>query len=176
MSRKFISLTAMALLMAPVPTLAGNGYLGVSIGNLNYREPNLSRHTISLTGRAGYRLVKFLDLEARLATSDTDASGGQNFQLRYLGSAFAKLNWQPSNSSHFELYALVGGSYMNLRTGPSGAVSDDSDSSVSWGFGIDMFANDHHSLNIEWVRYGDGTINNTSYALDNLSVGYTYHF
>lgn len=176
MSNKFLSLVVAAMLVAPLTARAGNLYLGVSLGDTNYQEPNKTFHAINLTGRAGYRLVKFFDVEARVATTTTDTTNGEDFSLRYMGSAFAKFNWQPSKSSHFELYALVGGSYLGLRTGPSGATTDDSDGSLSYGFGVDMFANDHHSLILEWVRYGDSTLNNTDYTLDNLSIGYTYHF
>jgi len=115
-------------------------------------------------------------VEARLATSSGDSVNGFEYQLIYMGSAFVKLNWQPMKSKHFELYAMGGGSYLQLRTGPTGTTSDDVDVSMSYGFGVALYGSENAAISLEWVRYGDETLNDTEYTLDHLSIGYIHHF
>ena len=176
MSKKFLPLAAAALFLCSLSAQAQGLYLGVSVGNSNFQQPGNTFHGLSLTGHLGYRIASFLDIEARVATSTNDSINGNDFQLRYMGSAFAKLNWQPMASKHFELYGMIGGSYMQLRNGPTGATTEDGDISMSYGFGIALFGTETDSLNLEWVRYGDSTLNDVVYTLDNLSIGYVHHF
>ncbi len=176
MSKKILTLGAILLTFSAIPAHAADLYLGVSVGDTNYQEPGTTIHNLSLTGRGGFRLARFFDIEGRLTTSTTDSANSLEFGIRYMASAFAKFNWQPVASSHFEIYGLVGGSYIGMRVGPSGSASDETDPSLSYGFGVDLYASDAHSLTLEWVRYGDSTLNSTDYTLDNLSLGYTWHF
>ncbi len=176
MSKKFLPLAAAALFLSSLSAQAEGLYLGVSVGDSNFQQPGNTFHGLNLTGHLGYRIASFLDIEARLASSTGDTTNNYEYQLLYMGSAFAKLNWQPMASKHFELYGMIGGSYLQLRTGPTGATTDDGDVSLSYGFGIALFGSETDSLNLEWVRYGDDTLNDVDYTLDNLNIGYVHHF
>lgn len=176
MSKNVLPLAAAALLFTSYSAHSEGLYLGISVGDSNFQQPGNTFHGLTATGQLGYRIASFLDIEARLAASSGDTVNNYEYQLLYMGSAFAKLNWQPMKSKHFEIYGMVGSSYLQLRTGPSGATTDDSDTSVSYGFGIALFGNENSALSLEWVRYGDSKINNTEYTLDNLSIGYVHHF
>ncbi len=176
MSKKFLPLAAAALLFTSLSTHAEGLYLGASVGDSNFQQPGQTLHALTLTGHLGYRLTSFLDIEARAATSTVASKDSYEYQLRYMGSLFAKLNWQPMKSKHFEIYGMVGGSYLGLRTGMTGNTNDDNEFSVSYGIGIALFGTDNDSINLEWVRYGDDKLNDADYTLDNLGISYIHHF
>ena len=178
MSKKFIPLTAILLLAFSLPSHAANGYAGLSVGDANYQESGTSLDALSLTARLGLRLNRFIEFEARLATSSSESTGTNDFQLVYLAGAYAKLNILAPASSHFSLYITGGGTYVRATHGTSLNPVTDNDSSGSYGLGIDLFGNEQTALNLEWMRYGDskiGTADN-DYTLDILSIGIVHHF
>ena len=178
MSKKFLSLVTAALIFLPLGAQAGNGYIGASVGNMNYQEPGTSLHALNLTGRLGYRLASALDVEVRAATATSADNGSLEFSLNSLAGAYIKLNWSPMQSRHFEIYLIGGGTYISAAIGPVGTTATETDSSGSYGIGFDFFGNDSTALNLEWMRYGDGEIGptNTPYTLDTLTVGLVHHF
>ncbi len=180
MAKKTLTLAAAVLVGLSFSAHAGNGYLGLSVGNQNYQEPDIgtSVHALALTGRLGYRLARFLDVEARIGSGLEADDGNRAFRPQYLAGIYAKLNWQPMSNRHFELYVVGGKTRIRAAIGPVGNTLIENDDATSYGLGIDLFGNRTTALNLEWMRYGDGEIGtaNTAYALDVLSIGLVHHF
>ena len=178
MSKKLLLLAAILLPAFSLPTYAANGYAGLSVGDANYQESGTSLDALSLTARLGVRLNRFVEFEARMATSSNESDGTNDFRLNYLAGAYAKINVLSPASSRFSAYIIGGGTYVRVRHGTSLNPVTDNDSSVSYGLGIDLFGNEHTALNLEWMRYGDSKIGtaNTDYTLDILSIGVVHHF
>ncbi len=178
MSKKFLSLATAAIFFLPLGAQAGNGYIGASVGNMNYQEPGTSLHALNLTGRLGYRLASALDVEVRAAAPSSADDGNREFSLNYLAGAYLKLNWAPMRSGHFEIYLIGGGTYISAAIGPVGSSTTETDSSRSYGIGLDFFGNDKTAFSIEWMRYGDGEIGPTNlpYTVDTLTLGVVHHF
>ena len=178
MSKKFLPLSTILLLLFSLPSYAANGYAGLSVGDANYQESGTSLDVLSLTARLGLRLNRFIEFETRLATSSSASNGTNDFQLVYLAGAYAKLNLLSPASSHFSAYIIGGGTYVRARHGTSLNPVTDTDSSGAYGLGIDLFGNERTALNLEWMRYGEGKIGtaNNDYTFDILSIGLVHHF
>lgn len=140
-----------------------------------YSDEELS--LTSLTGRVGYDFGKFLSLEGRLMASDSDTfSDGLSLEVTYLGNISAKLNFAFGEEKRINLYGLVGYTTWKWTASLGNTTADDTDDGVSYGLGVELFADRMNGLNFEVIRYLDSSIDGEDYTLDTASIGYVRRF
>lgn len=166
-------------LVMPVLAHAENEhfYWGLMIGKTEYEDPALDASLLTATGRLGWELFPFLGLEGRLAaTTGEDVGSLKDLRVDYLGSALAKLMLPLGKNKKVNLYAVGGMSAYKISYSDLGTKTYFTDEGVSYGVGIDLFADRLNGLNLEWIRYADEKYEGVEYRLDNYSIGYIRKF
>ncbi|MDX1823178.1 MAG: outer membrane beta-barrel protein, partial [Thiohalomonadales bacterium] len=161
---KWLALTLL-LLSLPLVTTAEESklYWGVmagvtqlSLNNSVVNPLNEDLNLKSLSGRLGIDFGKYLSVEGRVMASDSDSYWyGYSFEVTYLGNISAKLNLPFGKERRVNVYGLVGYSSWKWTLKQGGSTWDDTDSGVSYGIGVDLFADRVNALNIEVIRYLD---------------------
>lgn len=171
------------LLLNSVAANASEGpkfYWGVMIGMSEFsfdRYPNEELNPTNITGRVGYDFGKFLSLEGRLMASESDTfSDGLSVEVTYLGNVSAKLNFPFGEEKRINLYGLLGYTTWKWTATLGNTTADDTDNGVSYGLGVELFADRLNGLNFEVIRYIDSSIGGEDYTLDSASIGYVRRF
>lgn len=155
-------------------------YWGVMVGVSEFSFARYSDEELnptSLSGRVGYDFGKFLSLEGRLMASDSDTfSDGLSLEVTYLGNISAKLNFPFGEEKRINLYGLLGYTTWKWTASLGGNTVDDTDNGVSYGLGVELFADRMNGLNFEVIRYLDSSIEGEDYTLDTASIGYVRRF
>ena len=168
-------------LFLAMPVLASaeneNFYWGVMLGKTEYQDPALDASLLTGTGRFGWELFRYLAVEGRVAaTTGEDVGSLTDLRLDYLGSALAKVMLPLGKEKKVNLYAIAGISAYKISYDNLGTTTYFTDEAVSYGVGIEMFADGVNGLNFEWVRYADEDNSGSAYTLDNYSIGYIRRF
>jgi len=156
-------------------------YWGLMVGVSEFSVLGEDIKPTSLTGRLGYEFGKYLSVEGRLMASDSDYfSGGfpgyRTWEVTYLGNVSAKLNIPFGDEKRVNVYGLVGYSSWKWTATQGDLTAHDTDEGVSYGVGIDLFADGINGLNFEVIRYLDSSIASEDYTLDTASIGYVRRF
>ena len=131
----------------------------------------------SITARLGYEFGKFLSVEGRLMGRGSDSyTNGLSFEVNYLGNVSAKLNIPFGDVRRVNVYALAGYSTWKWTATQGNFTGHDTDNGVSYGVGIDLFADGINGINFEVIRYLDSSISGSDYTLDTASIGYVRRF
>ena len=156
----------------------GSGlYGGVMVGNHRYETEDFGFDMLTLTGRLGYEFTRNLAAEGRVAVSTEGSSKSADAQSDILFGGYGKFSWYPSRKMLFDIYGLAGFSATQMTFQLQGDDErDDDDAGLSFGVGMNFFADENHGINIEWIRYLDGTMFNADYTLDHLGIGYVQRF
>jgi hypothetical protein len=156
--------------------MAGVTQLSLSNSVVNPMNEDLNLKT--LTGRLGFDFGKYLSVEGRVLASDSDNYwyGGYSAEVTYLGNISAKLNLPFGKERRVNVYGLVGYSSWKWTITQGSSTWDDTDDGVSYGIGVDLFADRVNALNIEVIRYLDSSIDSSNYTLDTASIGYLRRF
>ena len=169
------------LLFMAMPILAHadneHFYWGLMLGKTEYEDTVLEASLLTGTGRFGWQLFPFLAVEGRLAaTTGEDIGNVEDLRLDYLGSALAKLMLPLGNKKKVNLYAMGGVSGYKISYTNLGTKTYFTDDGVSYGIGIDLFADEVNGLNIEWMQYADEEYEGIPYTLNTYSIGYIRRF
>jgi len=130
--------------------------------------------------RGGYRINQYFGLEGRIGfgtggSSDfNDPGDSQIDDIRddlYYGAAFARFDI-PFN--RVNLFALAGFGGVTLESTDNaqdafGLADDYSETGVSWGFGVELFATDRTGISVDYLNYADDTH-------EGFSIGIVHHF
>lgn len=167
------------LLFVAMPGIAlaanNNFYWGAMVGKSEYEDPLANSSLLSITGRFGFSLFPFLDIEGRVATSGSESNSTiDNLQVDYLGNVSAKLNFPISN--RVNLYGIGGISAWRISYDNAGIQTQFTGDGLSYGIGIELFADENNGLNLEYVRYADETQDGTAYELNHWGLGYVQRF
>lgn len=152
-------------------------YWGLMVGKTEYEDTALEASLLTGTGRFGWQLFPFLAVEGRLAaTTGEDIGSLQDLRLDYLGSALAKLMLPLGNKKKVNLYAMGGVSGYKISYSDLGTKTYFTGDGVSYGIGIDLFADEVNGLNFEWIQYADEESEGIPYTLNTYSIGYIRRF
>ena len=178
MMRTTLLLTALISAASPVLAQQKGLYGGVMVGNHRYETLDFGFDMLAVTGRLGYEFTRNLAAEGRVAVSLEGSSRSADAQADLLLGAYGKFSWYPSRDMLFDVYGLVGfsGAQMTVQLAEGTDEADDDDVGLSFGVGMDFFADEKHGINLEWVRYLDGTLFDENYTLDHWGVGYVRRF
>ncbi len=181
-----LSLFCLLLLISPYATAADDPkfYWGAMVGVTEFsfahnviNPLNEDLNPTSVTGRLGYEFGKYLSVEARLMASGSDSyTNGYSFEVTYLGNLSAKLNIPFGDEKRVNVYGLVGYTTWKWTATQGNSTWHDTDNGVSYGVGVDLFADGVNALNFEVIRYLDSTISGADYTLDSANVGYVRRF
>lgn len=171
-------LSTVLLAVSSTALAQGNGlYGGVMVGNHRYETADFGFDMLALTGRLGYEFNRHLAAEGRVAVATEGSSKSRDAQADALLGAYGKFSWYPSREMLFDIYGLVGFSGVQMTfQEPGDDERDDNDAGLSFGVGMNFFADEVHGINIEWVRYIDGTMFGADFTLDHIGVGYVRRF
>jgi hypothetical protein len=175
------------LLVAAValPTQAADPeyYGGIMLGVTGYEQSGVGFNMTSATARLGYQVSRAIALEGRLGGASpgqgSAGNSGYTYRIDAMGSVLAKLSWQPWNDTQAYLHALFGATAARTNTtSPGAADQTNSLHGGSYGFGVDLFADQTRALNIEWMRYLHGKVAGSSntYTINSVGVGYLQRF
>lgn len=155
------------------PTFYWGAMVGVSEFSISGEDINPT----SFTGRVGYEFGKYLSVEGRLMASGSDNfSDGTSLEVTYLGNVSAKLNLPFGDEKRVNVYGLVGYSTWKWTASLANMTAHDTDNGVSYGVGVDLFADGVNGVNFEIIRYLDSSISGEDYTLDTASIGYVRRF
>ena len=156
--KKYLLLTCIALLVANTANAqfrqhddyVGGGFVS---GDLNFSGLDFGLNAIDL--KLGVEMQPWLHLEGRVAFGVNDKGiGGIEVSINRLLGAHGVLSYP--NDSRFQPYVLAGITYGEVEFRlPGIARTDESESGLSLGAGIDFELNDSLDLYLEYMQYLD---------------------
>lgn len=123
----------------------------------------------------GSQILPFLSIEGRagssLQSNTKIANVEVNTQVQYWVSAFTRLS---ANFDRVRPYALVGYTTGRAKaSAPSlGLEASDTDQDISYGVGIELYADERTAAFVEWVKYFDTDL----YTIDAWALGMSTRF
>lgn len=172
----FVLLTVFASGVAQAQVQQTGLYFGVDVMEAEFSASGFSSAkptAVSLS--TGYRLSEHFAAEARAGTGLSDASSrfsGMPVDIEvdsYYG--FLAKGILPL-SDIFELYAMAGYSYVDIKARSAGGSITGSDNGFSYGVGGALKVSYSASLQVEWGRLLDGS----GFGVDALAVGMRFSF
>lgn len=152
-------------------------YWGVMAGVSEFTIADEDINLTSFSGRVGYDIGKYLSVEGRLMASGSDTfADGTSLEVTYLGNINAKLNFPFGQEKRMNLYGLVGYTTWKWTASLGDMIAHDTDNGVSYGLGVELFADRLNGLNFEVIRYLDSSIGGEDYTLDAANIGYVRRF
>ena len=176
--RPSLALILPLLVAAVAPAaVAQDLHVGLQAGRLTYKEDGFDAFkpggwTLSL----GTRLAPQLALEARYGRGTSTGQGevmGLPMTIRidrWYGAFLRGL--LPLGDTGASAYGLIGATRGKLAYTVMGMPDADTDSDVSWGFGVELPLTPQLGVNVEWARLFTGA----SYRVDQLAAGLTWKF
>jgi hypothetical protein len=168
---------ALAALCCAAPGLAQDGiYAGVSYGLVTYKEDGLpSVRPQALAFKAGRDLHPNIAVEVRAGFGvgdDTVSIAGTpvDFEIDHYAGVYAKGILPLAEA--FSVYGLLGVVAGKVTARGFGYSASSSDTSVSFGLGIDLAFSRHSVVNFEWAELFHGP----DYKVEAASLGYTYKY
>lgn len=154
-----------------------NIYWGVMASVSEFSIAGEDINPTGFTGRLGFDVGKYLSVEGRLMASGSDTfSDGTSLEVTYLGNLSAKLNLPFGDEKRVNVYGLVGYTTWKWSAFLGNLTAHDTDDGVSYGIGVDLFADRVNGVNFEVIRYLDSSIGGEDYTLDTASIGYVRRF
>jgi len=156
-------------------------FFGIMVGKMDFSRDAVaeSAEPLVVTGRVGRDFNQFLGVELRGGTTldEDELSDGTKIDVNYFGAGLARFGLLPTRERRYGIYGIAGYSYADIETKLTNGVSPDaSDSGLSWGVGVDLFANERSGLNFEYMRYLDTEKDDVSYKLEHIGIGYVRRF
>ena len=178
--RKF-GILMVFLLAVPTAAFAKGELLfwGVQAGSTDYHVEQTDKVTLTtISGRLGWDVFPWLAIEARALTSGSASNntGISDLSIAYMGSAFARFSLAASRSTRVKLYALGGYSIGQLRYTESGVDKHFNANGVSYGAGVELYADDNNGINFEWCRLVDASDSGKNYTINQFALGYVHRF
>lgn len=180
----FLILLAMGLISQPVSAeIASGNFVGISYnqqhidGEIDGQQyPGDINPLDAIFLRYGFYLFRFVAVEfhAGFSLKTINSNNTMEGQLDYMGAAFGRLNF-PFETKKVNFYVMGGtavGSY-SADTGNqnSGEVSE-TKAGLSYGAGVEVYANEDTGMNIEWIRY----LHFDDFSAGGISLGIVHHF
>ena len=129
--------------------------------------------------KAGYEIDRNLAVEAHLGLTESDSQNvfgddvEVSLEVTTLAGVFGRYSWLHEEQRGWaRFYALLGFSVVDVEARGQGNTGNDSDTSVSFGVGMELFGSDHTAIALEWVRY----IQKQDYTIETPMVGLVYRF
>lgn len=170
--RKFIIALALVTGTMFAGTAAAGPYVGLMWSEFDYSD-NQATPKLKFAGptlRLGASVGEWVSLEVRGGRTDSDELNGTKVRIKYWGSGLARLGF-PRSDKRLVPYLLGGMTYLKFR---GGGDSEDT-TGLTFGVGVDLFADAHHGITVEWLRVDDEE-DDVEYKIDHFGAGYTYRF
>jgi hypothetical protein len=121
-------------------------------GHLKVKLGKILNDNFSIEGQLG--LITDSDEKRGIATSGVYLRAGKDF-------------------GQYKLYGLLGYSGVHFY---HDQFEDDSDSSGSYGVGLEIFGNKHIAVTLEYLRMLDKSLDDGDLTFDTMGIGFTYYF
>lgn len=171
---------APALLLSLGSVFAGSAaaapYIGVMYGEFTMNSRYVSGD-LDFTGptlRLGATVSEWVGLEVRTGFSNSTDKGGVSYKIQHYATGLVRLGF-PRQDKRVVPYVFGGLTYADLDTEPSAIPFINDTTGLTYGIGIDLFADAHRGLTFEWMRIDDKE-NGVEYQIEHLGVGYTHRF
>jgi hypothetical protein len=154
--------------------IEGLRYIGVMVSSPQYKEDDTNANFRSggMLLRGGYDFNKLLAVEGQFGLFGEDNLDAGSYQIEYLGSLYARGNL-PLIGTRMRLYGLWG---ITRFSGDVPGFSDVNETGIGYGLGIELYADTHNALTLEWQRFADGEVHNVDYILESASLGFVHRF
>jgi hypothetical protein len=168
---RFAIVCALSLVTLPAMAQQKGLSYGVMLGSSNYSQTGYSFDMPTITGRVIYNHNSWLGAEARLGYGDSATSNGVDMGIDWLAGGYLKASIETID----RLYVTAYGGYTSLDTTatPGSTVNK---GSASGGVSLDFYADQSSGLNVEWMRYFDGTLRGANTTIDHIGIGYFQKF
>ncbi|MEW8026997.1 MAG: outer membrane beta-barrel protein [Candidatus Thiodiazotropha sp.] len=152
----------------------GNRYFGVMVSSPQYKEDdsNTDFRSAGLLARGGMEFNEFLAVEGQFGLFGEDVVNDRSYQIEYLLSIYARGNL-PLIDTRTRLYALAGVTHFSGNVPGFSSVDE---TAIGYGLGLELYADEHNALTLEWLRYAVGDIHNVDYKLESASLGFIHRF
>jgi len=160
-------------------------YVGLQYGVGEYSESGVSEdfETSTLMGRIGYNINSNFSIEGRLGTSLEDdehflpelciCGSDVTLEVDSIIGIYGRGHYDLSE--YFSIYGVLGASQVKATVSLSdfpNADNTETESSASFGLGVDIAFSKQWAFNIEYIRYLD----KDDFDLDIASAGVTFGF
>jgi hypothetical protein len=170
----FSSMLAQAEIFADDTGYERDNYFGVMLASPHFRldDGDVDFRGTGLFVRGGKEFFKYIAIEGHFGVFGADEVGGNEYQIEYMASLFGRGNLFLFDS-RARAYLLAGMSYFAGDVpGESGA----SESSPSFGLGVELYGNSRNSISLEWIRYLDDEIRDDGFTIESINLGYLHRF
>ena len=175
--RKFVPALALSLGMAFAGSATAAPYVGLMFST--FKHTTEGQAELKLSGpsvRMGASISEWIGLEVRAGFSTHGAdAGGYQSDLEHYASGLLKLGF-PRSDKRLVPYVIGGYSYINMDSTPDTAPVFDDAEALTYGVGIDLYADAYHGLTFEWLRMEDEDDAGLGFDIEHFSVGYTRRF
>ncbi|MES9974015.1 MAG: porin family protein [Candidatus Thiodiazotropha sp.] len=154
--------------------IEGNRYIGVMVSSPQYKEDdsNTDFRSAGLLVRGGMEFNEFLAVEGQFGLFGEDVVNDRSYQIEYLLSIYARGNL-PLLDSRTRLYALAGVTHFSGNVPGFSSVDE---TTIGYGIGLELYADEQNALTLEWLRHAVGDIHNVDYKLESASLGFVHRF
>ena len=168
------------LALSSFAVLAGeedNMYYGITVGGIEYDEKNFSDSLMAITGRLGYTYNELVDFEGRVIYTTPAEDSGAKLRTNWMVSALARFNWpMQADDGLINPHALLGVTSVETRASAGTTKDTETNTGLSYGVGIDLFANEKSGINFEWIHYMDSKARGEEFTMDYFGIGYIHKF
>ena len=162
--------------------IAGGNYLGIHATFMDYQEDDTTGYEFKVEGgalRIGHEFNDYLAIEGQAGLSNSDNDSGIDTSIEYFVGLYARGNlflFDP----RARIYGLVGVTHAQFTAEVNEdhfRISDsETDTALAYGIGVEVYGNNRNGVNLEYMRYMDGSENGVDYTLDAFNIGYIYRF
>ena len=190
---KFKYLLASSLLFTPLLSQAdvlfaensgieGKNYVGIHASFMNYHEDDPSDFEFEVEGgaiRVGHEFNNYFAIEGQAGLTNEDEYSGVDTGIDYFVGLYARGNlflFDPKA----RVYGLIGVTHAKftatLDTDHFSTSESDTDTALAYGLGVELYLDSRNGLNLELMRYMDGSEDDIDYTLDSFNIGYIHRF
>lgn len=161
--------------------IEGKNYVGIHASFMDYQEDQ-TNFEFEVEGgalRVGHEFNNYFAIEAQAGLTNDDDYLGIDTGIEYFVGIYARGNlflFDPKA----RIYGLIGVTHAKFTAQLnldhySDSVSD-TDTALAYGVGVEIYGNSRNGVNLEYMRYMDGSENDIDYTLDSINVGYIHRF
>ncbi|MET0026977.1 MAG: outer membrane beta-barrel protein [Candidatus Thiodiazotropha sp.] len=170
----FSSMLAQAEIFADGTGYEGDNYFGVMVASprFEFDDSGDEFRGTGMFARAGREFFKYAAVEGHFGIFSSDTVDGENYQIEYMASLFGRGNIFLFDD-RARAYALAGMTYF---AGDVPGWNSVSETSFSYGLGVELYGGSRDAVSLEWIRYADEDIHNQDYTIESVNLGYIHRF
>jgi hypothetical protein len=151
-------------------------YFGLTLGGIEYQEPDFDTSLTAFTGRFGYAILENLDVEGRyIGTPSSGSDGDTELSIDAMASVLVKYKLFLQPDRRVNVHGFLGTTVARTSSNRGGDTTV-TNGGLSLGLGVDLYADDKRGVNIEWIHYMYAKARHETFSMNYLGIGYIQWF